>query len=455
MFDELVNDSGASWIYISWRRSYNNLFRIQNRIFKSVLVGNYSLAFSLQSLLFNSNSIFLISIREVTQIDILRRIAGVDGRIYLDFSERFELLQFLMKNFFSWVPNKLRRVLITKKDGSFFYINLASIADRCWQNVVKYSLSPSHEALFSYTNFGFRVYNNIFDLKKLILLNINDVKLSDQKRVMIFDFSSCCSKFNFSYLLNNILLTRNLKLIVFRFLKLGCYPDFVNISSHLNFTSLLANILFTEVDFSNYCFRFGYNLIFFLRPLDNEKYILKTLVNFLDKAGLSHNYESRLVGVTDGFGFLDWNFFVSLGFGGCCIPSFDNYQSFLRRIKRIINNSNYGAKIKSLKLFPVIQDWYYYNRFTNLEYLKVLLFFVKKRTFKIFNSESKQDRYSSKILINKCFNFNFGEIDLKLRDSFFITQHVSFWLDDLFILKDFNFHCIHCGVRMILDNFKF
>jgi retron-type reverse transcriptase len=454
MNDKFLNYLGVSCSNICWRKAYNNLFRVQFKLYKSVLSADYSLAYSFQSLLWTSTSVYLIAIREVTQIDSLRRIPGLDGKVYLDFSERFELLQFLKKNFSSWVPAKLKKVVITRKDGSFFCLNINSLSDRCWQNVVKYSLLPAHEAFFSHTCFGFRLYKNIFDLQKLVLLNINETNFPSQKRILIFDLSSCYKQFNYGYLLNKIFISRSLKLIIFRFLQFGFRAEFVNISDSLNLNSILANILFDGIHLLNYCFRFGSNLIFFLKPIDNEKFILKKLDLFLYEAGFNFNYESYLLNAKTGFYFLDWYFYANLPFDSFCIPSFDNYQSFLRRVKRIINNSNYGAKIKSLKLFPVVRDWCYYNRFTNLEYLKSLLYFIKKRTFRIFNSESKQDRYSSKVLINKCFSFNFDDLALIRSENFFTTKHVSFWLDDFFFSTQFNFCCVHCGIRMTLGSLK-
>lgn len=115
MFDKFSDDPNISWNYVSWRKAYTNLYRVQFRLFKSVLVDNRLLAFSFQNLLLKSNSVFLIAIREVTQTDSFRRIPGVDGKVYLDFSERFELMQFLKNNFSTWAPNKLKKVLITKK----------------------------------------------------------------------------------------------------------------------------------------------------------------------------------------------------------------------------------------------------------------------------------------------------------------------------------------------------
>lgn len=57
-------------------------------------------------------------------------------------------------------------------------------------------------------------------------------------------------------------------------------------------------------------------------------------------------------------------------------------------------NSNYGAKIKAIKIAPIVRDWKFYNKFCNARHSRVSLFYIQKRAFKVFNKESKQDFYS-------------------------------------------------------------
>ena len=383
----------------------------------------------------------------------MRRIPGIDGRIYLDFSERFELNLYLHNNLTNWKPDKVKKVLLMKKDGSSFSVRISTISDRCWQTVVKYALSPAHEALFSYRNFGFRFYNDIFDLQNILMLNLSKESFGIEKRFFLFDFSNCSGQIDISYLLKKLFLPRSIKLGIFRLTKFGFLPEFFTLSSLLNLSSLLSNVAFSSLDYFHSSVRVGNNIIFFLKPYDNEFSIIKKVNCFLTEIGLNFSYSCKILSPVIGFNFLDWNFSLSSDKNIVCIPSFQSYQIFLRRVKRIINNSNYGANIKCLKLFPIIRDWRFYNRFVTLESLKFSLFFIKKRAFKVFNSESKQDQYSTKFLINKCFNF-----DLPLcgpnKDSF-ILEHITFWSNSPFNFDFLNDHkiqnfCIHCGSKVYL-----
>jgi len=91
---------------------------------------------------------------------------------------------------------------------------------------------------------------------------------------------------------------------------------------------------------------------------------------------------------------------------------------------------------------------------------KFSLFFVQRRAFKIFNKESKQDLYSTKKLIRKCFSFTSAVLEDKIVNSLPYYGHVTFWIDFLnfynisFIKKHFklpsdHYFCIFCGTRII------
>lgn len=44
-----------------------------------------------------------------------------------------------------------------------------------------------------------------------------------------------------------------------------------------------------------------------------------------------------------GFDFMGWNFKISAMGNLLCLPSLLNYQTFLQRIKVVLNNSNFGS----------------------------------------------------------------------------------------------------------------
>ena len=84
------------------------------------------------------------------------------------------------------------------------------------------------------------------------------------------------------------------------------------------------------------------------------------------------------------------------------------------------------------------------------------LFFAKKRIFKIFNKESKQDSYSSKKLLEKAFP-TLKMINIENKNSIALKylnkNHMIFWTDTLFLPHSSKFYlgnnvCIHCGLSI-------
>lgn len=91
---------------------------------------------------------------------------------------------------------------------------------------------------------------------------------------------------------------------------------------------------------------------------------------------------------------------------------------------------------------------------------KFSLFFVQKRAFKVFNKESKQDSYSTKKLLKKCFAFTNNDLEDKALNSLPYYGHVTFWIDFLNFYnvssskENLKFHsnhyfCIFCGTKII------
>lgn len=119
--------------------------------------------------------------------------------------------------------------------------------------------------------------------------------------------------------------------------------------------------------------------------------------------------KTKLTATTDGFDFLGWNFRVQKNgkftkdLSACSRPSVDNYEAFRKKTKAIINNSNYGATVKTNKLAAVVRGWRNYHRYCKMDGTRNSLYYMQKRAFKVFNKEKKKNRYSSKKLLNQAF----------------------------------------------------
>ena len=111
------------------KKSRRDLFRLQKRVFKAVSVGDKRKARSLQKLILKSKAARLLAIRQITQLNVGKKTAGVDGKASLSFEERLNLSETLKENVNSWKHNKLREILIPKKDGAKRILKVPTIAD--------------------------------------------------------------------------------------------------------------------------------------------------------------------------------------------------------------------------------------------------------------------------------------------------------------------------------------
>ena len=130
------SNTSESWKSLPWKKFRRNLFRLQNRVFKAVQVGNKRKARFLQKLILKSKAARFLAIRQVTQLNAGKKTAGIDNKKSLDFSERFDLETFLKDNASNWKHQKLREIPIPKKDGTTRMLKIPTIADRAWVRFV-------------------------------------------------------------------------------------------------------------------------------------------------------------------------------------------------------------------------------------------------------------------------------------------------------------------------------
>ena len=144
--------------------------------------------------------------------------------------------------------------------------------------------------------------------------------------------------------------------------------------------------------------------VFFLKPQDDANAILDKVSQFLADRGMKISQEkTKITASTDGFNFLGWNFKVQSNGKFRSRPSEANFKAFRQKVKHVVNNSNYGAEIKAIKLAPIIRGWRNYHRHCKMDGARDSLYLLRKRAFRVFNKETKQNRYSSKKLQDQAF----------------------------------------------------
>jgi RNA-directed DNA polymerase len=167
---------------------------------------------------------------------------------------------------------------------------------------------------------------------------------------------------------------------------------------------LLASVALNGIEDIHPSVRYADDMVIFLKSGDNESLILEKISQFLARRGMRvSEKKTKITATTDGFDFLGWHFKVQKNGKFKSTPSADNFKTFRKKVKLIVNNSNYGSTVKADKLESVIRGWRNYHKYCKMDGSRNSLWFIRLRTFRVFNREEKQNRYTVEKLIEKAF----------------------------------------------------
>ena len=182
--------ASESWKKLPWKKFRKNLFRLQRRVYKAVRIGDMHKARSLQKLILKSTSAKLLAIRQITQLNVGKKTAGIDGKKALTFKERYELLP-MLNQVENWRHQGLREISIPKKNGKTRKLKIPTILDRVWQCLAKYALEAAHEATFHPNSFGFRTGRSAHDAQKWLFHQLSSESKGWSKRILEIDIKKC------------------------------------------------------------------------------------------------------------------------------------------------------------------------------------------------------------------------------------------------------------------------
>ena len=460
------NNASESWKNLPWKKFRRNLFRLQRRVYKAVQVGDMRKAKSIQKLILKSTAARLLAVRQVSQLNAGKKTAGIDGEKDLSSKVRFELSDKLGRHGNNWHHQGLREVPIPKKNGRIRILKIPTLGDRAWQCLAKYALEPAHEATFHARSYGFRTGRSAHDAQKILFLNLNSSSRGIEKRVIELDIEKCFDRINHTSIMDRLIAPRSLKTGIFRCLQSGVNPEFPEQGTPQGgvVSPLLANIALNGIEEIHQSVRYADDMVFVLKPNDNAELILDKISQFLAERGMKvSEKKTKLTATTNGFDFLGWHFKVQSNGKFRCVPSVDNFKAFRKKVKAIVNNSNYGATVKAKKLAPVVRGWRNYHRFCKMDGSRFSLWHINNRAFKVFNKETKLDRESTRKLIDEAFPVvPYSEnkhINVKGEKSPY-DHDLAYWSErnsKLYdgetskTLKRQNHTCASCGLKLLSD----
>ncbi|WP_365972924.1 group II intron maturase-specific domain-containing protein [Moorena sp. SIO4G3] len=100
---------------------------------------------------------------------------------------------------------------------------------------------------------------------------------------------------------------------------------------------------------------------------------------------------------------MGWNFRVQKNGKFRSIPSAENHRNIRKKIKAVVNNSNYGAKVKAKKLAPIVRGWRNYHKSCDMSGSRNSLWFMNITANHKFRKEKKVNRYKANKLCDQAF----------------------------------------------------
>ena len=370
------------WKGLPWKKFQKNLFRLQHRIYKAAKENDVNKIKKLQTLLVGSKCAKYLAVRQVTQLNIGKRSAGVDGLSKLNPKQRMNLVADLSQ-LNNWKHSKLRRVFIPKDDGTKRPLGIPTIRDRGVQCLIKYALEPVYEANVSNGDFGFRPGHSTWDIQKAMFRNLNSSSNGYRKIIVEINITKCFDNINHGKLISLVILPGGLKDILRSALKAGVLTERENTTSGTPqggvIPPLLANIALHGVeDLQNerYSstrslqrgFRYADDMVFILKDSEDPAKLLIKITKFLKERGLNINEtKSKTVPATKGFDFLGWHFLVkSSNYKFLCVPSKKNHNNLKEKIKKTVKDTRYPLNDRLIMAKTIYRGWFNYHRYCDM-----------------------------------------------------------------------------------------
>lgn len=189
-------DKELTWNTIRWGNSYDEVRRLQRRIFKASQSNDIKMVKHLQQRLIRSTHAKLIATQQVTTLNKGKNTAGVDGIILTSPSMKLEFAKSLYLN---GKASLIKRVWIPKPGKTEQRpLGIPTIKDRAKQALAKLALEPEWEAKFEPNSYGFRPGRNCHDAIEAIYSNLHH---KVDKLVFDADIRKCFDRINHNALL--------------------------------------------------------------------------------------------------------------------------------------------------------------------------------------------------------------------------------------------------------------
>ena len=369
------------WKRLPWKSFEKNLFRLQHRIYEANRKDDSYTVYRLQCLILGSPCARYLAVRQVTQLNLGQKTAGIDGIKSLSPKKRLELADEL-KDLNNWEHQKLRRVYIPKPNGKQRPLGIPTIKDRAMQCLIKYSLEPIYESIASIGSYGFRPGRSTWDVQTRIYLNLQSTSNGYTKSILELDIEKCFDKIDQNKLMSMIHLPKRAKDVLWSALRAGVLNERQITTEGTTqggvISPLLCNIALHGIEdiwndkisknrINQRGIRYADDLIYFIKPNEDVNLLRIKIDKFLLERGLNvKESKTRLVKSTEGFDFLGWHFKVKTNNKFVSYPTSQSRRNLINRIKTTMKDTRYTLDQRLDKVKVIYSGWWNYNKYCDM-----------------------------------------------------------------------------------------
>ena len=187
----------VGWCEFDFTSAKHHVQKLQRRIDKALIEGEFGKVAYLQNLLIHSHSAKMLAVKAVTS-NRGKYTSGIDDVLWLSPRDKYNAALSLVRR--GYTPRPLKRIYIPKRNGDVRPLSIPTMKDRAMQTLYKFALEPISELLADEHSYGFRPNRSTRDA----LIRCHNILCSRKDYIWVLkaDVKSCFDNISHEWIMD-------------------------------------------------------------------------------------------------------------------------------------------------------------------------------------------------------------------------------------------------------------